>query len=190
MEHDNSNLPRARQMQDHYDTPRLVVRRPRPEDAADLWNNYTRDPEVTRYLIWCPHQDFGQTQAWVDYIANPDHEPQTSRYLLWHRATGQVIGGADIRFDGESSATFGYVLARAWWGQGLMTEAMTPLIQAVLALPGLHRIWAAHDVDNPASGRVMAKLGLEREGVARRFSLHPNVSDLPRDCVIWARVQP
>jgi [ribosomal protein S5]-alanine N-acetyltransferase len=53
----------------------------------------------------------------------------------------------------------------------------------------IHRIEAIHDVNNPASGRVMEKLGMQFEGVLRRYMLHPNVSDMPGDCRMYALVK-
>ena len=54
----------------------------------------------------------------------------------------------DFRFDGFQT-DFGYVLARRYLNQGLMTEAMLPLIRHVYSLPNIYRIWATHDIDNP-----------------------------------------
>lgn len=95
-----------------------------------------------------------------------------------------------IEFNvGGFKAGFGYVLAKKFWNQGLMTEAATPIVQALLTREEIYRIEAVHDLDNPASGRVMEKLGMQFEGVVRRYSLHPNISKVPRDCKLWAIVK-
>jgi RimJ/RimL family protein N-acetyltransferase len=70
-----------------------------------------------------------------------------------------------------------------------MTEAMRPALAHVFDLPRVYRIWAVHDVDNPASGKVMQKLGLIFEGVLRRFTIHPNVSAEPRDVRLYSLVK-
>jgi RimJ/RimL family protein N-acetyltransferase len=55
--------------------------------------------------------------------------------------------------------------------------------------PSVFRIGAFCDVDNVASARVMEKSGLVREGLLRRWLMHPNISDEPRDCFSYARVR-
>ena len=50
-------------------------------------------------------------------------------------------------------------------------------------------MWAVCDVDNPASARVMETAGVAREGKLRRWALHPNVSQTPRDFWCYARVK-
>ena len=84
---------------------------------------------------------------------------------------------------------FGYVLARRWWGQGLMTEALTEIAGWVLRQDGVFRVASTCDVDNIGSARVMEKAGLAREGLLRRWLVYPNISDEPRDCFCYARVR-
>ena len=62
-----------------------------------------------------------------------------------------------------------------------MTEALRAAVAGALAEPGMFRIDAVCDVDNPGSARVMEKVGLVREGLLRRWMVQPNVPDDPRD---------
>ncbi len=109
--------------------------------------------------------------------------------MLTGREDGGVRGAFDLRWPAPYRLEFGYVLARRWWGQGLMTEALTSVADWALREPGVFRVSAVCDVENLGSARVMEKSGLIREGVMRRFMLHPNVSDEPRDCFTYARVR-
>lgn len=83
----------------------------------------------------------------------------------------------------------GYVLARDWWGRGLMTEAARAVVEWGLADPAIFRVWAVTDIDNLGSARVLEKIGMEREGLLRRWLVHPNVSPEPRDCWCFGRVR-
>lgn len=83
----------------------------------------------------------------------------------------------------------GYVLARPYWGRGLMSEACAAVVDIAFSDPAVHRVWAVCDVDNHASTRVMEKAGMTREGVLRRWIVHPNVSSQPRDVYCYARVR-
>ena len=53
----------------------------------------------------------------------------------------------------------------------------------------IYRIDSIHDIENPASGKVMEKLGMEFEGIVRRYVVAPSISDLPRDCKMYAIVK-
>jgi RimJ/RimL family protein N-acetyltransferase len=84
---------------------------------------------------------------------------------------------------------FGYVLARQYWGNGYMLEALAHLVDWALAQPGVYRAWAFCDVDNPGSARVMEKAGMTLEGRLRRWHVCPELGDEPRDCWVYARVR-
>ena len=65
-----------------------------------------------------------------------------------------------------------------------MVEALTAVVDWGLSQPS---VWRIGDVDNLASARVMEKVGLACEALLRRWSMHPNVSDEPRDCFSYVR---
>src|SRR5262249_50237959 len=69
----------------------------------------------------------------------------------------------------------GYILGREHWGRGYMTEVVRAVSDWALAQPEVHRVWAACDVDNLASARLMEKAGMAREGTLRRWMLLPNI---------------
>ena len=70
-----------------------------------------------------------------------------------------------------------------------MTEALQPLVNWVINQPEIYRVWAVCDCENLASARVLEKIGMTREGVLRRWLIHPNLSDVPRDCLCYAKVK-
>jgi [ribosomal protein S5]-alanine N-acetyltransferase len=102
---------------------------------------------------------------------------------------GALIGALDLRRQAPWRMGFGYVLGRSAWGRGLMTEALTEVVGWALAQPGIWRIGDLVDCENMASVRVMEKAGLQREGLLRRFGVHPNISEEPRDCYIYGKVR-
>jgi ribosomal-protein-alanine N-acetyltransferase len=83
----------------------------------------------------------------------------------------------------------GYALARPYWGKGYMTEVLRAVIDWSLAQPHIFRVQAFCDVDNLGSARVMEKAGMTREGLLRRYVLHPNINDEPRDAYMYAVVK-
>ena len=69
-----------------------------------------------------------------------------------------------------------------------MTEALVEVVGWALRQPLIWRIGDVVDAENLASARVMEKAGLEREGLLRRWGMHPNMGDAPRDCFSYAKV--
>ena len=171
-------------------TERLALRCPSPADAERVFDNYARDPEVSRYLTWRPHRSIDDTHAAIAFFMRQWSSGDRRSYVI-DAPDFPCAGGMDLRLADEGrSVVFGYVLARPLWGKGYMTEALTASVEAALSVPGVWRAWAYCDVDNPASGRVMEKAGMGFEGILRRWALHPNVDPVrPRDCRIYARLR-
>ena len=173
---------------DAFLTARLRLRPIAAEDRDAIFDAYAQDAEVVRFLTWRPHQSRDDTTAYIAHCLTTP--PGTGRtFVLTGREDGSVRGAFDLRWPAPYRMEFGYVLARRWWGRGLMTEALTEIVAWALREPGVFRVSSVCDVENIASARVMEKSGLIREGMARRFILHPNVSDEPRDCFTYARVR-
>jgi ribosomal-protein-alanine N-acetyltransferase len=153
-----------------------------------MFDSYASDPAVAKYMTWRPHRTVDDTldfvrrceSAWADGSAFP--------WSLWLKEGGAFAGVIEIRVQ-PNTVTLGYALSRRWWRQGLMSEALTWVIQWAFAQPNIYRIWATCDVDNVASARVLERVGMEREGVLRRWLVHPNVGDEPRDCFCYSMVR-
>jgi [ribosomal protein S5]-alanine N-acetyltransferase len=171
-----------------FSTTRLLLRPPVRADAEAIFRAYAHDPEVTRYLIWRPHADVETTYAFVDHCLTAWREHTSFSWIITWRTTGQLLGMISLRIKGFE-AVLGYGLARAVWGQGIMPEAAHTLVEWALAQPPIYRVWAVCDWENRASARVMEKIGMQCEGLLRRGVLHPNVSDEPRDCWLYAKVK-
>lgn len=168
------------------ETDRLILRPPVDSDAAAIFEAYTQDPEVTRYLMWRPHEQLADAQEYLRRCGVGWDAGTELTWMLTRRTDQQVLGAIALRPQGHK-ANIGYVLARPFWGQGLMPEAGRALLSEARHVGGLHRVWAVCDVDNHASARVMEKIGMVREGILRRWVIHPNVSAVPRDalCYSW-----
>jgi RimJ/RimL family protein N-acetyltransferase len=169
-----------------FQTARLILRPIASADARRIFDGYAQDPDVTRFLTWRPHTRIEQTEA---YVARCIEADSSRTYVLTKRSNGKLIGAFDLRNSGRFRVGCGYVLAQSSWGQGLMTEALTEVVCWALSQPDIWRIGDVCDVENHASARVMEKAGLTCEGVARRWIMHPNVSDEPRDCFSYAKVK-
>jgi RimJ/RimL family protein N-acetyltransferase len=167
---------------------RLVLRAPRAEDAAVIFQTYGQDPEVTRYLTWRPNQHVGEVEQFIEGCLEAWQAGTRFPWVITRAGEDQAIGMIEARLE-EPRASLGYVLARSAWHQGYATEAAQVVVQHLLALPSIYRVWAFCDVDNTASVRVLEKAGLVWEGTLRRYIVHPNLSPEPRDVHLYARTR-
>jgi len=170
------------------DTDRLRMRIPCVTDAEAIFTEYAQDPEVTRYLIWKPHQSMEETNAFLEHTLANWKDGVRYDWVIERKGDEQLLGMIGVRFDGNG-ANSGYVLAPAYWGKGYMTEALRGMLEFALSQSGIRHFWAVCDVDNLASARVMEKAGMQREGVLRKYIVHPNVSSEPRDCLCYSAVR-
>jgi RimJ/RimL family protein N-acetyltransferase len=171
-----------------FETSRLLLRLPTLDDAEPIFQKYAQDPEVSKYLFWRPHENIDTTtvflhrciQCWVDETAFP--------WIITRKNDNMLLGMIEMRID-RFRADFGYGIARQYWGNGYTTEAAKVIIQWAFDQEGIYRVWAICDVENLASARVMEKAGMQKEGILRRFSIHPNISSKPRDCYCYSVVK-
>jgi [ribosomal protein S5]-alanine N-acetyltransferase len=171
-----------------FSTPRLLLRAPNMGDAEAILQAYAQDPEVARFLVWRPHRDLSDTHAFLERCAIGWQQGTEFTYVLADLQTNALLGMLSLRIA-SWSASLGYAIRRSAWGQGLMPEAASAVTDWALAQPQIYRVWAICDYENLASARVMEKIGMQREGLMRRGVVHPNMSDEPRDCWVYARVR-
>jgi len=169
-----------------FQTSRLILRPIEAGDAGAIFDGYAQDREVTRYMTWRPHRDRSDADACVaGCLATPRDWSLT--YAITGRGDHRLRGVFELRRPVPYRLGYGYVLARQFWGQGLMSEVLTAAVEWALAQSDVWRIGDVCDVDNLASARVMEKACMTRQALLRRWSMHPNVSDEPRDCLSFAR---
>lgn len=176
-------------LSDSWFTPRLRTRPPRPDDAEAIFRGWATDADVIRYLTWRPHQRIEETAQFIAGCVDAWSGLARRAWVITPFDADSCIGMIELRITGQR-AELGYVLARVAWGHGYMTELVQTLTQLALHELPVRRVAAVCDVDNIASARVLEKSGLVREGRLRRYAVHPNVSDEPRDVYLYARTRP
>ena len=158
-------------------TPRLLLRPGWKEDASAL-AAATEDFSVAGRL---------QPAPWLRDVDDADAHLGTShgslpKFLIFARTHGapRLVGGIGLALN-DSGVELGYWITRAYWGLGFATEAGRAVVD--LADKGLRlpRLVAGHLADNPASARVLHKLGFQRSGdrsspLSRSLSSDPSVA--------------
>ena len=150
-------------------TERLILRPMRMSDAEDLYA-YAQDPQVSRHVLWDTHTSLADSRQFLRAARRQYRRGQPSSFAITLRDSGRMIGTVGfmwINLD-HHSAEVGYSLSRDYWNQGIMTEALRAVIAFGFDTLRLNRIEAQHEIDNPASGRVMAHVGMQYEGTLRQ----------------------
>ena len=151
------------------DTERLVLRRFTVADADAAFRNWCSDDAVTRFLTWPTHTDRSVTESvFREWVASYD-KPDYYQWAIELKALGEPIGSiAVVRIKEQvNSAEVGYCIGRAWWHQGIMSEALKAVMNFFFDEVGANRVESRHDPRNPHSGMVMKKCGLKYEGTMR-----------------------
>ncbi len=146
-------------------TERLTLRRFRPEDAKEMYNNWAKDERVCKFLTWDPHESEEATKQLLEYWCKGYENPDWYQWAIVY--DGKVIGNiAVVELSAKSeSAELGYCISFDYWGMGFMSESVQAVIDFLFSEIGLNRITICHAVKNPASGRVAQKCGLTLEGI-------------------------
>lgn len=149
-------------------TPRLLLRKLRPEDAADIFE-YASDPETAREVTWEAHRTLDDSKGFLDYVLNKYENRKTSEWGLVFRENNKLIGTCGFVWwkPEHAGAEIGYALSRAYWGRGLMPEAVNAVIDFAFDKMKINRLEARCNDTNPASEKVMLKCGMKYEGLLR-----------------------
>jgi ribosomal-protein-alanine N-acetyltransferase len=171
-----------------FTTARLLLRKPRLEDAPLIFASYAQDPDVVRYLTFLPHRDVKETDEVVGRFLAKWRSGHSYSWLIFQRDSEELVGAISARHD-QGINNLGYALARPFWGKGFMSEAVAAVVDWAFSVPGVFRVWAVCDLENGASARLLERNGFREEGVLKKWSLHPNVSEIPRDCCCYAKTR-
>ena len=151
------------------ETPRLILRRFTPDDAAAL-EPLVSAREIAATTLNIPHPyPPGAASAWIGRH-DKLYETGTGMPLaITRRAEGDLVGGIDLEIKAEHAhAELGYWIGLPFQGNGYATEAAAAVVAHGFDVLGLERIHAHYFRGNPASGRVLAKVGMQVEGELRR----------------------
>ena len=170
------------------ETQRLLLRAPVLNDADIIFQKYAQDLEVTKYLIWRPHESVDITREFIQKCITFWNTHEAFSWVIVRKTDTEILGMFELRIN-KFSADIGYVLAKDYWGLGYATEVTKCMVDWALNQEHIYRVWATCDVGNIASARVLEKAGMKREGVLRRFIVHPNICDEPRDSYCYSAIK-
>jgi len=160
-------------------TTRLILRKPRPEDADAFYAVYSNQ-EAMRYWSTPPHVDIKETNKVIENSIRGWETKDYYDFSIELTEDNQVIGKAALHNIHKSSrrAEVGYLLSPDYWGQGYMKEAMTALIEHAFETLELRRLEADIDPENAASRLLLERLGFRKEGeLKERWEIGGKITD-------------
>ncbi|MEO1205077.1 MAG: GNAT family N-acetyltransferase [Pseudomonadota bacterium] len=149
----------SRQAENSIETERLLLRPLSRSDTTRI-AALGGDWDVASMTSRMPYPySIADAAQWVD--AQADGE-----FVRGIILNGELIGVCGYLPDGSGGAEIGYWIGKSYWGQGFATEAGRALVGAAFGDPALSHLVCGHFTDNPASERVIHKLGFVRIGEA------------------------
>jgi ribosomal-protein-alanine N-acetyltransferase len=152
------------------ETAKLVLRQPSKRDVRGLYR-VSQDADVMRYYGMEPFQTEQQALDELNWFNQSFHDSTGLRWIIAETNQGGYIGdlGYHKLSAQHSRAEVGYRLARAYWRRGIMTEALSKVLEYGFNMMALNRVEALVDPRNEASFKLLLKLGFSREGVLREY---------------------
>lgn len=149
-------------------TERLTLRPFVADDAFDI-ERLAGKREIADTTLTIPHPyPHGAAAKWILTHTPAWENGSAATFAVVETASGRLVGVDSLMINREHRrAELGYWIALDRWNRGYATESNQRLIDFGFEVLGLHRIEARYFMRNPASGRVMLKLGMQPEGVER-----------------------
>jgi [ribosomal protein S5]-alanine N-acetyltransferase len=150
------------------ETERLVLRPFRLEDSDEV-QRLAGAREIAAGTLEIPHPyPEGAAEEWISGQERGD----SITFAIERVEDGALVGAVSLRLEREHErAELGYWIGVPYWGNGYATEASAAAVRHGFTALGLNRIYAFHFATNPASGRVLQKIGMTHEGTRRAHTL-------------------
>lgn len=151
------------------ETPRLLLRPFLPADGV-LVQRLAGVREIADTTLHIPHPyPDGAAEAWIGTHAERWTDRAELVLAITLKDGGNFVGAVGLVLaPAHDRAELGYWIGVPYWRRGLATEAASGLVDFGFKVLGLQRVQAHHMSRNPASGRVLLKLGMRREGASPR----------------------
>lgn len=142
------------------ETARILLRLLKTADAETIYNNWASDPDVARYMNWNLHQSVRDTVEWLTIEEENVLKETNYTWGFVFKENNELIGSGGLNYNEEQKMfELGYNIMKKYWNLGLTTEASKVIIAFAVQNLGVDSFLGRHAKANPASGKVMEKLG-------------------------------
>jgi len=150
------------------ETDRLILRKIILSDYKEIYNCWTSDFNVSKYVTWNPHKSSEETKKLTNYWVNDYNNEFSYRWLVTLKDNNQIIGMIDVIAKNLQymTAEVGYCYGSKFWGNGYASESLKKIVK-YLHEEGFPVVYAQHFKTNVASGKVMENAGMKYEGLLK-----------------------
>ncbi len=153
-------------------------------DTKPFFEYYSKDPEVTRYILATVPTTLDEANAEINYCRNLFYHKRGIYWTLARRDNNQIIGSVGLYMNNHHHrAELCYDLAKAYWRQGIMNKVLYKVIDFTFQKLDVYRIEALTLKENTASIGILKKMGFIREGTLQKYRYF---KDVPRDVELYA----
>jgi len=146
------------------ETKRLLLRAVKSDDVDSIYKCWMQDEDISRYMCWKASSDIEDTKKFVKYELTQIENNQWNRWIIILKETAAVIGTCLVFYnEAECNWDISYNLGKKYWGNGYALEAMKKVLAYASQKLGMRECIAVHAIQNPASGKVISKLGFSFE---------------------------
>ncbi|MBE9179408.1 GNAT family N-acetyltransferase [Oculatella sp. LEGE 06141] len=150
------------------ETEHLILREVNVSDAKAVFQVFS-DREVTQYHDLEPPTQVEQVKGLINRWSIRFNSKQGIRWGIAQKTNNVIIGSCGLTYKGSFLAEVGYELAKPYWRQGIMTEALSAVLEFGFQTDDLNRIQAMVMLNNMASVSLLKKLGFLEEGILREY---------------------
>ncbi len=153
-------------------TQRLLLRRFESMDAGTI-QMLAGDRAIAEMTLSIPHPYIdGMAEIWIESHQAEFESGMGVVFAMSEQKTDQLIGAVGLTVTKRfSRAELGYWVGKPFWGKGYASEASETVLRYGFEVMQLNKISASHMTRNPASGKVMQKIGMEQEGLLKQHAL-------------------
>jgi len=142
------------------ETERIILRPLELSFADDMFNNWTSDPEATKYMMFNTQTSVEETKDFVRMVEAEHAGGNSYNWGFFLKETGEIFGSGGIDYSEERKMyILGYIIRKSLWNKGLTTEAAKAMIDFAVYEAGITTIFSCHAKENIYSGKVMEKVG-------------------------------
>ncbi|MFC5047789.1 GNAT family N-acetyltransferase [Aquimarina hainanensis] len=179
-------------MKIHIETTRFILRDLEMTDAPGIFD-LDSDPDVHEYLGKKPIQTIKEAEETILFIRNQYKENGIGRWAIIDKSTRDFIGWAGIKYEqtlrkGISYYDLGYRLRKKYWGKGIASETAKEAVKYGFEQLGVQEIFAAADIANIGSNKVLIKTGLslietfDLDGIPHNwYTIHKQTWDIHKN---------
>lgn len=156
-------------------TKRLLLRLFQPSDATEiarLCNNYN----IYRNTLYLPYPySIQDALSWIENHPDNFNANKSYEFAITGKVTGKLYGAIALTNNQTfNHGEIAYWVGEEFWGNGYATEAAKTILQFAFGEKQHHKVFARYFKSNPASGRVLQKIGMKEEGVLREHVMKGN----------------